>query len=72
MENSIGPRRSPMEILGMDRGWVRNECGPDWRIGHGYDSYHGKGGMRFIHTVAQKSVPMFACCPLKLIPPNTP
>ena len=29
MENGIGPRRSPMEILGMDRGWVRNECGPD-------------------------------------------
>ena len=27
-----------MEILGMDRGWVGNECGPDWRIGHGYDS----------------------------------
>ena len=26
-----------MEILGVDRGWVGNECGPDWRIGHGYD-----------------------------------
>ena len=26
-----------MEILGMDRGWVGNECGPDRRIGHGYD-----------------------------------
>ena len=38
MESSIGPRRSPMEILGMDWGWVRNECRPDWRIGDGYDS----------------------------------
>ena len=37
MENGIGPRRSPMEILGIDRGWVGNECGPDQRIGHGYD-----------------------------------
>ena len=27
-----------MEILGMDQGWVGNECGPDWRIRHGYDS----------------------------------
>ena len=38
MENGIGPRQSPMEILGMDRGWVGNECGLDRRIGHGYDS----------------------------------
>ena len=38
MENSIGPRQSLMEILGMDQGWVRNECGPDRRIGHGYDT----------------------------------
>ena len=37
-ENGIGPRRSMMEILSLDRGWVRNEGGPDWRIGHGYDS----------------------------------
>ena len=22
----------------MDRGWVGNGCGPNWRIGHGYDS----------------------------------
>ena len=22
----------------MDRGWVGNECGPDRRVGHGYDS----------------------------------
>ena len=28
-----------MEILSMDRGWVGNECGPDWRIGNGYDSF---------------------------------
>ena len=27
-----------MEILGIDRGWVGNECGLDQRIGHGYDS----------------------------------
>ena len=27
-----------MEILGIDRGWVGNEYGLDWRIGHGYDS----------------------------------
>ena len=27
-----------MEILGMGQGWVRNKCGPDRRIGHGYDS----------------------------------
>ena len=26
-----------MEILGIDRGWVGNECGPDRRVGHGYD-----------------------------------
>ena len=26
-----------MEILGVDRGWVRNKCGPDRRVGHGYD-----------------------------------
>ena len=26
-----------MEILSIDRGWVGNECGPDRRIGHGYD-----------------------------------
>ena len=26
-----------MEILGIDRGWVGNECGLDQRIGHGYD-----------------------------------
>ena len=26
-----------MEILGVDRGWVGNECGPDRRVGHGYD-----------------------------------
>ena len=38
MENGIGPRRSPMEILGMDWGWVGNECRPDQRVGHGYDS----------------------------------
>ena len=30
-----------MEILGMDQGWVGNECGPDWRIGHGYDTLQG-------------------------------
>ena len=30
-----------MEILGMDRGWVGNECGPDRRIGHGYDTVDG-------------------------------
>ena len=36
-ENGIGPRRSTMEILSLDRGWVRNEGGPDRRIGHGYD-----------------------------------
>ena len=36
-ENSVGPRRSPMEILSMGQVWVRNEHGPDWRIGHGYD-----------------------------------
>ena len=38
-ESSIGPRRSPMEILSIDRGWVRNECGLDRRIRHGYDRY---------------------------------
>ena len=27
-----------MEILGLDWGWVGNEGGLDWRIGHGYDS----------------------------------
>ena len=27
-----------MEILSMDWGWVGNECGPDRRIGHGYDT----------------------------------
>ena len=27
-----------MEVLGMDRGWVGNVCGPNRRIGHGYDS----------------------------------
>ena len=27
-----------MEMLGMDWGWVGNECGLDRRIGHGYDS----------------------------------
>ena len=27
-----------MEILGMDQGWVGNECGLDQRIGHGYDT----------------------------------
>ena len=40
MENSIGPRQSPMEVLGMDRGWVGNGCGPNRRIGHGYDNIH--------------------------------
>ena len=38
MESGIGPRQSPMEILGMGQGWVGNECGQDRRIGHGYDS----------------------------------
>ena len=38
MENSIGPRRSPMEIFGMNWGWVGNKCGLDQRIGHGYDN----------------------------------
>ena len=36
-KSSIGLRQSPMEILGMDQGWVGNECRPDRRIGHGYD-----------------------------------
>ena len=27
-----------MEILSIDQGWVGNECGPDRRIRHGYDS----------------------------------
>ena len=31
-----------MEILGIDWGWVGNECGPDRRIGHGYDRSLGK------------------------------
>ena len=39
MESGIGPRQSLMEILGIDRGWVGNECGPDRRIRHGYDRY---------------------------------
>ena len=39
MKNGIGPRRSPMEVLGMDRGWVGNGCGPNRRIGHGYDTF---------------------------------
>ena len=38
MENGIGPRQSLMEILGMDQGWVGNECRPDRRIWHGYDT----------------------------------
>ena len=38
MENGIGPRRSPMEVLSIDWGWVRNECRPDQRIRHGYDT----------------------------------
>ena len=38
MENGIGLRQSLKEILGVDRGWVGNECGPDQRIGHGYDN----------------------------------
>ena len=37
MENGIGLRRSPMEILGMDWGWVGNKCGMDQRIRHEYD-----------------------------------
>ena len=37
MENGMGPRQSLMEILGMNWGWVGNECGIDRRIGHGYD-----------------------------------
>ena len=41
MENSVGPRRSPMEILSMGRVWVGNERGPDQRIGHGYDTRMG-------------------------------
>ena len=28
-----------MEVLGMDRGWVGNRCGPNRRVGHGYDNY---------------------------------
>ena len=39
MENGIGPRQSPVEVLGMDRGWVGNGCGPNQRIRHGYDTY---------------------------------
>ena len=39
MEDGIGPRRSLMEILGIGRGWVGNECGTDRRFGHGYDTY---------------------------------
>ena len=27
-----------MEILGIGRGWVGNECGTDRRFGHGYDT----------------------------------
>ena len=38
-----GPRRSPMEVLGMDQGWVGNRCGPNLRIGHGYDREGLKG-----------------------------
>ena len=38
MENDISPRQSPMEILGLDWGWVGNKGGLDWRIRHGYDS----------------------------------
>ena len=26
-----------MEILGIGRGWVGNECGTERRFGHGYD-----------------------------------
>ena len=37
-ESGIGPRQSPMEILGIGWGWVRNECRPDRRIGHEYDT----------------------------------
>ena len=40
-ENGMGPRRSLMEILGMDWDWVGNECGLNWRIGHGYDNCMG-------------------------------
>ena len=32
-----GPRRSPVKVLGMHRGWVGNGCGPNRRIGHGYN-----------------------------------
>ena len=38
MEDGIGPRRSPMGILGLDRGWVGNEGRLDQGIRHGYDS----------------------------------
>ena len=30
--------KSGKEVLGMDRGWVGNGCGPNRRIGHGYDT----------------------------------
>ena len=39
MENSVSLRRSPMGILGLDLGWIRNKDGPDWRFRHGYDTF---------------------------------
>ena len=57
-ESSIGPRQSLMEILGIDWGWVGNECRPDQRIGHGYDRLGG-GEHCWIVIVCQSSLFMF-------------
>ena len=58
MENGMVLRQSPMEILGMDQGWVRNECGLDWRIGHGYGLMDGVIGKA--RGVCQLSVLLIA------------
>ena len=68
MESSIGLRRSPMEILGMGRGLVRNECGPDQGIGHGYDTptqnivdftNHPNGGQPTLEEVGEHAIEEF-------------
>ena len=58
-----------MEILGMDRGWVGNGCGPNRRIGHGYDRSVdcdgiGSGCSQYpcLSTLCVKSCSVLICC----------
>ena len=66
-ENGMVLRRSVMEILSMDQGWVRNQCGLDRRIGHGYDNVpqQNRHIEWFMHTLMAKAK---AVCHLTCLP----